>query len=56
MTVCGIVAFIVLAVKLYQIQIVDHDKYRGWPWNSRQGSEGNAARGTIMIQTERCSP
>jgi stage V sporulation protein D (sporulation-specific penicillin-binding protein) len=49
MTVCGIVAFIVLAVKLYQIQIVDHDHYEELAVEQQtRESTVTAARGTIF--------
>lgn len=48
MTVCGIVAFIVLAVKLYQIQILQHDKYEQLAVEQQtRESKVTAARGTI---------
>lgn len=49
MTVCGVVAFIVLAVKLYQIQILQHDYYeeRAVEQQTRE-STVSAARGTIL--------
>jgi stage V sporulation protein D (sporulation-specific penicillin-binding protein) len=48
MTVCGVVAFIVLAVKLYQIQIADHDKYEQLAVEQQtRESKVSAARGTI---------
>ncbi len=49
MTVCGIVAFVVLAVKLYQIQIIDHDKYERLAVEQQtRESKVTAARGTIF--------
>ncbi len=48
MAVCGIVAFIVLAVKLYDIQIIDHDKYEGLAVEQQtREAKVSAARGTI---------
>ncbi|NLA86396.1 MAG: PASTA domain-containing protein [Clostridiales bacterium] len=49
MTVCGVVAFVVLAVKLYQIQIMDHDKYERLAVEQQtRESKVTAARGTIF--------
>ena len=49
MTVCGIVAFIVLAVRLYQIQIVDHDKYEELAVEQQtREAKVTAPRGTIF--------
>lgn len=48
MTVCGVVAFIVLGVKLYDIQIVKHDKYERMAVEQQtRESKVTAARGTI---------
>jgi stage V sporulation protein D (sporulation-specific penicillin-binding protein) len=48
MTVCGIVAFIVLAIKLYQVQIINHDKYEQLAVEQQtRESTVTAARGTI---------
>ncbi len=49
MAVCGIVAFIVLAVKLYQIQILQHDKYEELAVEQQtREAKVTAARGTIF--------
>lgn len=49
MAVCGIAAFIVLAVKLYQIQIVQHDKYQKLAVEQQtRETTVAAARGTIF--------
>lgn len=48
MTVCGIVAFVVLAVKLYQVQIIKHDHYQELAVEQQtRESTVTAARGTI---------
>lgn len=48
MTVCGVVAFIVLAVKLYDIQITNHDKYEKMAVEQQtRESKVTATRGTI---------
>lgn len=48
MIVCGIVAFAVLAVKLYKVQIVDHDLYQKLAVEQQtRESTVTAARGTI---------
>ncbi|UOO36953.1 PASTA domain-containing protein [Oscillospiraceae bacterium CM] len=48
MAVCGVAAFVVLAVKLYQVQIIQHDEYerRAVEQQTRE-SKVTAARGTI---------
>ncbi|SHH92849.1 stage V sporulation protein D (sporulation-specific penicillin-binding protein) [Sporobacter termitidis DSM 10068] len=48
MTVCGVVAFFVLAIKLYQLQIVKHDYYEKQAVEQQtRESSVTAARGTI---------
>jgi len=48
MIVCGIVAFIVLAIKLFDIQIVNHDYYKGLALaNQVRTTSESASRGTI---------
>jgi stage V sporulation protein D (sporulation-specific penicillin-binding protein) len=49
MTVCGVLAFLVLAVKLYQVQIVGHDYYEQQAVEQQtRESTVTAARGTIF--------
>lgn len=49
MTMCGIVAFLVLIYKLYKIQILDHDYYESMAVSQQVSSSGEIAapRGTI---------
>ncbi len=48
LTVCGIVAFIVLAARLYKIQIIDHDRYESLAIEQQvRGTTLTAERGTI---------
>lgn len=48
MAVCGVVAFLVLAIKLYSIQIRDHDRYERLAVEQQtRESTVNADRGTI---------
>lgn len=48
LVVCGIVAFIVLAIKLFQIQIIDHDKYESAAIEQQvRETTVTASRGTI---------
>lgn len=48
MTVCGIVAFVVLAVKLYEIQIIRHEYYEELAVEQQtREAKVTAARGTI---------
>ncbi len=49
MTVCGIAVFVVLAVKLYQIQIIEHEKYQRLAVEQQtRESTVAAARGSIF--------
>jgi len=46
--VCGIVAFLVLAVRLYKIQVIDHDYYESLALSQQvRETESDANRGTI---------
>ena len=48
MAVCGIVAFIVLAVQLFKIQILEHDQYEAQALSQQIGTTSSIAeRGTI---------
>jgi stage V sporulation protein D (sporulation-specific penicillin-binding protein) len=48
MAVCGIVAFIVLAARLFKLQIVDHDYYEGLALSQQvRETSSTASRGTI---------
>ncbi len=48
LAVCGIVAFIVLAARLYKLQIVDHDYYESLALANQVRTTSEAAsRGTI---------
>ncbi len=48
MIVCGIVAFMLLAVRLFQIQIIDHDRYEAAAVNQQlRETTVSAQRGTI---------
>lgn len=48
MVVCGVVAFVVLAVRLYQIQIVEHDYYESLAVEQQtRETTVTASRGTI---------
>lgn len=48
MVVCGIVAFIVLAIRLYKLQIADHDYYESLALaNQVRTTSESASRGTI---------
>ena len=49
MAVCGVIAFVVLAVKLYQVQIVGHNYYERLAVEQQtRESKVTAARGTIL--------
>lgn len=48
LVVCGIVAFIVLAAKLFQLQIIDHDKYESLALSQQvRETSTSATRGTV---------
>lgn len=48
LVVCGIVAFIVLAIRLFQIQIIDHDRYESAAIEQQvRETTVTASRGTI---------
>ena len=48
MAVCGIVSFLVLAARLYVLQIKDHDKYEQLAISQQLRETGSSAqRGTI---------
>ena len=48
MIVCGIVAFIVLAIQLFRLQILDHDKYESLAIDQQvRETNVSANRGTI---------
>ena len=48
LTVCGIVAFVVLGLRLFKLQIIDHELYESEAIEQQvRGTVVNAARGTI---------